>query len=67
MDDTRTIFTLPDMSCGGCVRAVTQALQGADPACTVQADLPGKRVEVASTLPREALAEALRAAGFTPA
>lgn len=60
-------FQLPDMTCGGCVRKVTQALQRADPAVQVEVDLPAQRVQVRSEQPREALAEALREAGFEPA
>jgi copper chaperone len=60
-------FKLPDMTCGGCARKVTQALQRVDPACQVQVDLPAQQVQVQSQQPREPLAQALREAGFEPA
>jgi copper chaperone len=60
-------FKLPDMTCGGCARKVTQALQKSDPQCEVQIDLPTQQVQVRSAQPREALAQALRSAGFAPA
>lgn len=62
-----TTFKLPDMTCGGCVRKVTQAVQRVDPAARVTADLPSQQVQVASETPREQLAQALREAGFEPA
>lgn len=62
-----TTFKLPDMTCGGCVRKVTQALQRVDPEARVQADLPAQQVQVGSDRPREQLAQALREAGFEPA
>lgn len=60
-------FKLPDMTCGGCARKVTQALQKVDPQCEVQVDLPTHEVKVRSTQPREVLDQALRSAGFAPA
>lgn len=60
-------FKLPDMTCGGCARKVTQALQRVDPQCDVQVDLPAQQVQVRSNQPREALRQALSDAGFAPA
>ena len=59
-------FQVPDMTCQGCVSAITAAVRAADPAGAVQADVPSKQVRVASSLPREAIAAVLRDAGFTP-
>lgn len=59
-------FHIDNMSCGGCVRGVTRAIQSLDPAAEVVADLPQKSVKVTSSMPREALEEALREAGFPP-
>lgn len=61
------VFTIPNLSCGHCVRAVTEAVKAADPAGTVQADPATKRVEVTSSLPREAVAAVLAEAGYPPA
>jgi copper chaperone len=60
-------FVLPDMTCGHCVKAVTAALQDADPAAVVRTDLATQRVQVDSVLPAERLAAALAEAGYTPA
>ncbi len=60
-------FKLPDMTCGGCVRKVTQAVQKIDPAAEVQADLASHEVKVQSAQPRPALEAALKSAGFEPA
>jgi copper chaperone len=60
-------FEIPNMSCGHCVRAITEAVQQADPAATVQPDLPAHRVAVETTAPREAVVAQLTAAGYAPA
>lgn len=57
-------FTVSDMSCSGCVKAITGAIHDVDAAATVEADLDSKIVRVASTASAEALAEAMRDAGF---
>ena len=58
-------FLIPDMSCDGCVRSVTNAVKQIDPAAAVAADLVGKRVRVESTATQESLAAAIRDAGCT--
>ena len=60
-------FQIPNMTCGHCVRAVTEAVQTADPAATVVADLPTHQVQVQTTAPREAVVAQLAAAGYQPA
>jgi copper chaperone len=59
-------FTIPNLSCGHCVRAITEAVKAADPAGEVKADPATRQVEVNSTLPREALAAVLAEAGYAP-
>jgi copper chaperone len=59
-------FTVPDMVCSGCVKAITAAVQRLDPAATVATDLATHRVEIASARPAAELAEAIDSAGFTP-
>ncbi len=59
-------FTIPNLSCGHCVRAVTEAVQAADPAATVQADTATHQVQVQSTLARAEIAARLQAAGYAP-
>jgi len=60
-------FTLPDMSCGHCVAAITEALQAADAQARVDIDREAKTAQVDSALPRDALAAALAEAGYPPA
>ena len=59
-------FRVPDMTCGGCVRAITNAVKGADPAANVTAELETHLVRIESALTGERLAATLRDAGFTP-
>ena len=58
-------FTVSDMTCSGCVKAITGAVQDLDAAATVDANLETKHVVIASSVPAAALAEAMRDAGFT--
>ncbi len=60
-------LTLPDMTCGHCVRAVTATVQRVDPVATVKIDLPTHRVAIESTQPREALVQALADEGYPAA
>lgn len=60
-----TAFKVPDMTCSGCVSAVTKAVRGVDASAVVSADLDSKLVRVDSAAAADALAEAVRAAGFT--
>ena len=59
------VFRVPDMTCQGCVRAVTGAVKDVDEAASVDVDLDSKQVRVTSAAPADALAEAMREAGFT--
>ena len=60
-------FHIKNMTCGGCVRSVTKAIQSVDPAADVKADLVSHKVDVASTAPRERLVAALTEIGYAPA
>jgi copper chaperone len=57
-------FNIPDMSCGHCVKAVTQAVQSVDAQAKVEVDLGTKQVKVESQAPREQLVQALAEAGY---
>ena len=59
-------FHVPDMTCGGCVRAITNAVQAADPAATIATDVPNHLVRIDSTQPAQVLVAAMQDAGFTP-
>ncbi len=60
-------FSIPDMSCGHCVKAITQALAQLDPAATLSADLPTRPITVQSAQEREKVAAALAEAGYPAA
>lgn len=60
-------FTLPDMSCGHCVKAVTAAVARVEPAAKVEIDLPAHRVRIEAAGPREAFARALADEGYPSA
>ena len=60
-------FFIENMTCGGCVRSVTKAIQSVDPAAEVNADPATHKVEVRSAAPRERLAAALTEVGYAPA
>jgi copper chaperone len=59
-------FNIPAMSCGHCVRAVTEAVQEVDPQAKVDIELDTKQVKVESQAARERLADALTEAGYPP-
>ncbi len=58
-------FTVPDMDCQACVRAITEAVHRLDAAATVSADLTAKQVAIGSGHPAQELAAAIEGAGFT--
>ena len=60
-------MTLPTMTCGHCVRTITEAVQRVDALATVQTDLPSHRLQIESTQPAQLFAEALAEAGYVPA
>lgn len=52
------------MSCGHCVNAVTNAVQGVDAAAKVEVDLAQQKVRVASNANLEAIKAAVTDAGY---
>jgi copper chaperone len=60
-------FHLPDMTCGHCVAAVTEAVKSLDAGATLDFEREARRVKIVSELSREALSQALSEAGYTPA
>ncbi len=57
-------FTVPEMTCGGCAKAVTRALQSVDPQATVQADLHRREVTISSSASKQVLLAPLHEAGY---
>ena len=68
LSPTTQHFDVQGMTCGHCERAVTQAVQSADPDATVRIDRSTGRVEVGNTsIPRATLAAAIAEEGYTVA
>lgn len=58
------VFNVQGMSCGHCVRAITQVLQAEDPAASVRVDLAAKEVGVESRLSAEQVISLISAEGY---
>jgi copper chaperone len=52
------------MTCGGCINAVTRAIQAQDPQAQVQADLATQIVSLETSLSPELASELITDAGF---
>lgn len=52
------------MTCGGCARAVTKAIQTIDPSAQVEADPPKRTANVATSADQARLLAALSEAGY---
>lgn len=57
-------FRIENMTCGGCARGVTKAIQKVDADAIVKADPPNRLVEVESSASVEDISAALSEAGF---
>ena len=57
-------FKVQGMTCGGCVRGVTDALQRVDADAVVNVDLASKTVSVSSAADVQQLKQAIEKAGF---
>ncbi|MBT9476665.1 heavy-metal-associated domain-containing protein [Polaromonas sp.] len=57
-------FDIPAMSCGHCVKAITEALAQLDPGAKVSVDLPAKKVTLDTNQDRATVAAALTEAGY---
>ena len=57
-------FDIPDMTCGHCVKTITQAVQAIDAKAQVQADLTAHSISVTSTASTASLSAAIAAAGY---
>ncbi|MHC8365060.1 heavy-metal-associated domain-containing protein [Pseudomonas sp. ZT5P21] len=58
------VFNVQGMSCGHCVKAITQALQARDPAASVRVDLAAKEVGVESALTMDEVIAAITEEGY---
>ena len=59
-------YKVAKMNCGGCAKAVTRAVHGADASAQVEVDLKAGLVTVDGNpgIPAEHFAQAIRAAGY---
>ena len=57
-------FHIENMTCGGCVRGVTRAIQSVDPGAGITADPPSRKLTVHSARQGADFLPALQAAGF---
>ncbi len=60
-------FRIENMTCGGCARSVTKAIQSVDPQAVVEIDVPARLVDVRSSRTPTAFASALAAVGYPAA
>ena len=59
------VFNVQGMTCGHCVRAVTHAIKGEDPAADVQVDLAKGEVRVQSQLAAEQVVGLIEEEGYS--
>lgn len=60
-------LTLPDMTCGHCVRTITSTVQKLDAQARVQADLGRHQVQIETTAAPEQVRAALAEEGYPAA
>ncbi|WCM52031.1 cation transporter [Pseudomonas sp. WJP1] len=58
------VFNVEGMSCGHCVKAITQAVQARDPAASVRVDLAAREVGVESALSAEQVIALISEEGY---
>jgi copper chaperone CopZ len=58
------LFSVTNMTCGGCVHSITKAIQAADPKALVAADLEARRVVVETSLNAGEIEAVLASAGY---
>jgi copper chaperone len=57
-------FHIESMTCGGCARSVTKAVERVDPKAKVNADPVTKKVTIETAASTDAISKALTDAGF---
>lgn len=60
-------LTLPTMTCGHCVRTVTETVKRLDPGARVEIDLASHRARIETTQPPAAVRAALADEGYSAA
>jgi len=56
---------IEDMTCGGCARSVTKAIQSVDPNARVEANPAARAVKVETTATQAAILQVLEKAGYS--
>ena len=57
-------FKVSGMTCGGCINAITRAIQSQDPLAKVEADLTTQMVSLETSLSLENASQLIADAGF---
>ena len=57
-------FTVSGMTCGGCIKAVTRAIQASDPRAVVLVDLATQRIDLKTNLTQEQAKDLIEEAGY---
>lgn len=57
-------FRIENMTCGGCARSVTKAIQSVDPSAKVETNPAARSVKIETTATQAALLQVLEEAGF---
>lgn len=58
---------MESITCGGCTRSVTRAIQSVDPNALIETDPVSRMVKIETTATAEALRQVLEEAGYPPA
>ncbi|WP_417259645.1 heavy-metal-associated domain-containing protein [Celeribacter sp.] len=59
-----SVFSVPDMTCGHCKAAITEALEAVDDGVDIEANMETREIEVHSTAGDAAILKALNDAGY---
>jgi len=59
--------TIEDMTCGGCVKRITKAVQNLDSSAEIKADLETRKVSIETSISaKESITTTLTAIGYEP-
>lgn len=57
-------FEVKGMTCGGCARSITNAIESVDPAAKITTDVPQRLVTVETNAEEASIIEVIREAGY---
>jgi copper chaperone len=58
------LLHIENMTCGGCVKAITRVVASLDPKATVDADLPARTVTIRTSVAKDDIERALAKGGW---